>query len=743
MILSIGFASQLPSLRFNHSISAFFPQNSQETLFFDEYKSIFGNDNDQILLSLRAPSSVFDSTFIHAARHFQGQLGSLPGITEIYSPFNIPRYVRSSFRGDLKQRTWIGPSGPYAEDSTRIFDSGYGPEIFFSKDKQSVFFWVFHEPEGNSLSCLSMSQKVDSLLETVSFAEVHSVGKCLNQSLYINTLEQESLLFTSLAVLLIALLLWWTFRSLAGVLIPLIMIGLTVLWTVGLMIWMGESLNLVSHILPVILMVISMSDVVHLRTHYLSLSPTYDNRIESFRHSVRTIGKATLFTSLTTAVGFLTLTTSSFRPVVELGMYASIGLAFALILTYAVSGSLIIIGKSTPSSLPATTRLLDQFLTWCYRQVEEKPRTILISSGVLLILGLSGSFQLEVNNYLLDDLDPAHPHQLDFRYFETEHGGPRPIEISISTTKDSFLTVSQVEEIRMVREFLESDWKADILLSPDLVILQANQIYHFGRKSGKKLPEDQDRIDELMFGMLDSGYKILGQTWMSEDRTRARLSGRIGDVGSKVFRQMEERFEQFLQTDLPHSSLEFQITGTSYLMDLNTSFLAENILYGLAAALLFIAILFAYQLRSWPMVVISLIVNILPLLVLGGMMGWIGMDLKISTSFVFVVAFGIAVDDSIHFLSRLRQELMIHPMNTAIHQAFFHSGKAILLTTLILLGGFLTFCFSDFLGTFYFGVLIGTSLVLALLADLLLLPVLLFFVFPLTSDRERSSSLSA
>lgn len=725
IVLSLGFATQLPQLAFNHSISAFFPQNAPETLYFDDYKSTFGSDNDQILISLRAPEAVFDSLFVASSRHFQDRLAAIPGITEIYSPFSIPRYVRSSFRGTLREREWIGDGSQLKEDSLLVFDSGYGPEAFFSKDRRSVFFWVMHEEEGDSLSCVDLSHQVDSLLATITFAEVHSAGKCLNQSLYVETLKWESITFTSLAVLFIALVLWMTFRSLSGILIPLIIIGLTVLWTVGLMIWMGETLNLISHILPVILMVISMSDVVHLRTHYLTLSPRYDNRIESLKHSVRTIGKATLFTSLTTGIGFLTLTTSSFQPVVELGIYASIGLAFALVLTYAVSGSLIVIGKTAPPPLPHSTRLLDQFLEKCYRLVKQKPRMILISSGLLLLLGISGSAQLEVNNFLLDELDPSHPHQLDFRYFEEQYGGTRPIEVSIHAKGDSLLTVNQLQDIQRVRKFLETDWKAEILLSPDLVMTQANQIYQFGRKSGKQLPEDQDRIDELMFGMLDSGYEILGQRWMSQDRNRARISGRIGDVGSKAFRDMELRFDTFLKEQLSTSSLQFQITGTSYLMDLNTYFLAENILYGLAVALLFIAILFAYQLRSWRMVAVSLIVNILPLLVLGGVMGWTGMDLKISTSFVFVVAFGIAVDDSIHFLSRLRQELRIHPMNEAIHQAFFHSGKAILLTTLILLGGFLTFCLSDFLGTFYFGVLIGASLILALLADLLLLPALL------------------
>lgn len=737
-LISAFFVAQLPNLTFDHSITAFFPTESPDRQFFESYKSKFGNDNDHILISVTPEHSLFSSDFLHQINQLEEDLKAIQGVHSTYSPVSIPRPERKGFSRNIAQKKWLSPTSTSRErDSLRLFDSGLGPLSFLSKDRTSFLVLAFHDENPDGATCQEISEAVYSVLEKYKFSEIHSAGKCLNQSLYVETLETESLIFTSLAGFVIIFLLWFTYRNAAGVLIPLGIIGLTVLWTIGFMIWMGESLNLISHILPVILLVIGMSDVIHLRTHYLSQNPFPENRIEAFLYSTRTIGKATVYTSLTTAIGFLTLTTSTFQPVVELGMYASIGLVFALLLTYLVSGSFIVLSPTRPAKTAMIAgESLDLRLEILYRWIQRYPKQIMLSSLVLLCIGISGSVKIDVNNYLLDELKLDHPHQLDFRYFADQYGGARPVEIQLTAQPgDTLFTVAHLEEIAQVSDFLQRTWKADIFLSPDLIFTTANQIYGFGRKSFQKLPATQDRLDELMIGIMDSDYEIQERKWLTQDRLTSRIQARMEDVGSHQMEILTAQFSSFIQDSLPDRQLEYQITGTAYLMDQNSSSLAENVVFGLAIALIFIGILFAALMKSWRMVAISIIVNVFPLLVMAGIMGWAGIDLKISTSFVFVVAFGIAVDDSFHFLARLRQELKLHPIDVAVQHSFLHSGKAILLTTIILLGGFLTFCLSGFLGTFYFGVLISSTLLLALLADLILLPTLILIFIP-TSDTK-------
>jgi predicted RND superfamily exporter protein len=212
---------------------------------------------------------------------------------------------------------------------------------------------------------------------------------------------------------------------------------------------------------------------------------------------------------------------------------------------------------------------------------------------------------------------------------------------------------------------------------------------------------------------------------VTEDQRQARMRAQIPDWGSYIIEQKNEAFYQFLEQELPNRQLTYTITGTPHLIDLNNRFLAQNVLKGLLIALLVIALIFAVLFRSARLMLITLVPNVLPLVFIGGLMGFMGIDLKISTSIIFIIAFGIAVDDSIHFLSRFQREYKRQPLLDAVRTTYLTTGKAIVVTSLILLGGFMSFCLSGFEGTFYVGLLVSITLLVALIADLTILPVLL------------------
>ena len=186
-------------------------------------------------------------------------------------------------------------------------------------------------------------------------------------------------------------------------------------------------------------------------------------------------------------------------------------------------------------------------------------------------------------------------------------------------------------------------------------------------------------------------------------------------------------FVSFFESNMDTDLFEYQITGTATLVDLNTVFVSDNVIEGLLIAFIIIGCIIGIMFGSIKMAFISLLPNVFPLLVTGGIMGFFGIDLKMSTSLIFIISFGIAVDDSIHFLSRFKQELAKNKelsTSSALKQTFLGTGKAIVITSLIISGGFLSLCFSSFLGTFYIGILICSTLIAALFADLFLLPAL-------------------
>jgi uncharacterized protein len=219
------------------------------------------------------------------------------------------------------------------------------------------------------------------------------------------------------------------------------------------------------------------------------------------------------------------------------------------------------------------------------------------------------------------------------------------------------------------------------------------------------------------------------QLFVNEEMHMARVQGKVGDLGAREFEQRNEKLMS-VYGELENPKFDIRVTGTATLIDLNNAYLATDMTIGLIIAFLVVAIIMGLMFKSVKMVLICLIPNILPLLMIAGIMGAMGIDLKVSTSIIFTIAFGIAVDDTIHFMSKLRLELgKGKSLLYALKRTYISTGKAIIITSIILSGGFFTLVFSSFLGTFYVGLLISLTLLFAVLADLTLLPVLILLFF--------------
>ncbi len=201
-------------------------------------------------------------------------------------------------------------------------------------------------------------------------------------------------------------------------------------------------------------------------------------------------------------------------------------------------------------------------------------------------------------------------------------------------------------------------------------------------------------------------------------------------MGSIAVSEHNKHLLNYIDKNINKKLLSFEITGAAHLMDRNNEYMVNNMTQGFIFSLIVIAILTFFLHRSWRMVLVFILPNVIPLVIIGGIMGFMGIELKAATSLVFSIAFGIATDDTIHFISRLKIELGYgKSLIYAFKRTYFETGKPIILTTFILLGGFMSLMISDFQSTFYFGFLICITVIIAVLADIFLLPVLLFMIY--------------
>lgn len=753
-LITLVLGYPLQYLQFSYDAEDFFPLNSNETHFFEEFRGYFGNDDDYILIGIRHSKSIFQQVFLEEIDRLTQEIEVLEGVEKVQSISNAKELRRSSFYHKLLKIPYLHIDAPekYAEDSSRIYRSALLPDFLVSKDGHSTMLYIENASLMEHLDCRKLTEKLNQTLERFSFHEVHIAGRCTGQTAYIDLIQKEVQVFITFAVLVIILVLWFTYRSFWGIVLPLSVVGLTVLWTVGIMVWTGKPFDLISNVIPTILMIIGVADVIHLLTHYQHLQSSdseiltshFPNDFRLLQQAMKEVGLATLLTTFTTSIGFLTLATSSFKPLVELGLYSTIGLFIALVLTYTLIPALLVLLESKGvflhrwnvaqreenSAQTGTSKMLSRLdLEGAFDWTMRHPKGILWGAFLLIVCAIIGATQIKVNNYIMEDLKKDHPQRQDFTFFEEAFGGARAFEMMVSlkdtSGEASIFDFEILAELEQVDRFLVDKYGVKNLISPVVLVESSNQIYQHGRLEYYHLPPTPKQTDVITKRLRQYAADVQLYRVVDSTQTLTHISGKIPDWGSYLVRQKNADLEAFIASELEGSRLEYRITGSGHLIDLNNSLLAENVLLGLLIAIGMIGILFAFLLPSVRLLWLVLIPNILPLLIVAGIMGFTGIDLKISTSIIFIIAFGIAVDDSIHFLSRFRREVQQHSVIEAVRRTYLTTGKAILVTSLILAAGFSTLCISDFLGTFYMGLLIALTLLVALLADLLLLPVLL------------------
>jgi len=488
-------------------------------------------------------------------------------------------------------------------------------------------------------------------------------------------------------------------------------------------------MNFVSNIIPTILMIIGISNVIHLFTKYRLQIKKGHEKMDALRTAVKEVGFATIFTSLSTIISFLTLTTSNVDPLIKLGMYAALGLAFAFLLTYSLFPAMLILYRPAYDLAPEKMREFWQPLLFrLYKWVIKHPKYIIAATILLTVISLMGASLLKINNHLVQDLKSIDPQRIATGFFEEQFSGTRQYELSIQL-KDQEKSVFDREvllELEKLENFLTNSLDNNFWFSPVSLIKASNRIDHGGNEKYYTIPKSQRKINKLKREITKNSKRSTFPKVYTEDEKSARFTGKIADIGSFVSRQKNEQLENFVEQELDNDLLDVRITGSIHLGDWNGYNVTFNVIYGLLFCLGFIMLLIGYLFGSVNMALITLVANILPLIFIAGLMGFMGIDIKIPTAVIYIIAFGIAVDDSIHFLSKFKLELNKgKTIKEAIRNTYLTTGKAIIVTSLILSGGFLTLALSNFTGTYYIGLFTSLCLLFAVLADLVLLPVLI------------------
>lgn len=730
-LITIFFSYTATTLEFNYDFESYFPVNDPDLNYYQEFMENFPSDNDYLLIAIENRGGIFDSEFLADAYEFTNLLDTVNLINQTVSALSMGVPVMGPLGPVQLPYFHIKDTSRYKQDSIRIWKSDLILNNLVSSNGKALAFLINHKAYITKAESDQLVESVNAILKQFPFDNVRMAGKANAQQVYIEKTKKELLVFVSASVVLVIALLTMFYRSWWGVLIPLLVVLIGIIWTFGFMGATGKKIDILMVLLPTILFVVGMSDVVHIISKYLEELRIGKNKIAALWVTVREIGLATFLTSITTAIGFFTLLTARIIPIREFGVYTGLGVFFAYITAFTLLPAILLFLKKPAISRQQQNRKKwNQVLGSMMILVSRKRWIVVVVSGIIVLISGIGISLIKINTYLVEGLPSDDPLKQDFIFFDEKFGGSRPFELALELEDSAnFFDYEIIKQINSIEEFIVNTYQAGNIFSPATVVKTINQAIHTGNPDYFTIPDEEDYNDVIRYLKMAQNSGPI-QNVIAKEANIARISGKIPDMGSFLALQKNDSLIRFSEKILNDSPLSIRITGTSLLLDNNNLYLSKGMISGLSIAFLVIALITALMFKSIRMILIVLIPNVIPLLMVAGIMGFFNIPLQLGTSIIFTIAFGIAVDDTIHFTSKLRIELgKGKSLMYALKRTYLSTGKAIIVTTIILSGGFLTLLLSSFTGTFYTGLLVSITLILAVVSDLTLMPALLVLFF--------------
>lgn len=577
---------------------------------------------------------------------------------------------------------------------------------------------------------------IDSVNEiTSSYSgkyQFHKSGIPYFRNQYVNLLNSEIVMYIAISSFLIIFLLWYLYRSIWGVLFPMIIVWTTLLFTVAIIHLTGGYLEIMSSTIAPILLCVGVADAIHMISKFDDARENGLDKRKSIIQMLQTLGSATFLTSITTAIGFATLLSSTVVPMQKFGAYTALGVLIAYVVTiFFLPVALIKSKKGRVFNEKSSSFYLG--LNSTLNKISSLNRhhypKVLIAGVVITLIFIAGIRTVDVNGKIFDDVNEDTELMQDSRFFEDNLAPQFPMEFLINTGEpEKVLTKEFLQRIDQFEEYLLEFDEFHRTVSLNTLVKEVHHVFEDDKNNGKTLPNTDQSIAQYVFLLEINNAEELTRL-VDFDYQTARVTAFTEDTGSKRINEIRAEITEYLDKNFQDESVT--VTGTTILSADLTDKIVYSLAWSIILAVIAISLIMTLLFKNVKMVIISLVPNIIPLLIVAGIMGFLNIDIKPSTAVIFTIALGIAVDDSIHYLARFRMEyLQSGNMESALYTTTIRTGRAIVITSLILIAGFGTLISSAFTSTAMMGVLVCSTIFSALIADLFILPSLFYWLKP-------------
>ncbi len=728
-------------VQLSYDFTSAIPTDNPKYVAYQKFRSQFGEDGNLMVIGVQT-KQFFEDGFFNDYASLVASLEKINGVENVIAVPTAITLIKDTTTNKLKVQK-IAESTPNVNAFQRSFENLPFYQGLLYNPKTHSYLMGIHINKG-----VLNSKNRDGVVNEISaacndFAQLHKINFHYSGLPFIRTqmatrVSAEMKLFLLLSFVLTAGILALFFRSFSTVIASVLVVATGVTWSLATIVLLGYKITLLTALIPPLIVVIGIPNCVYLLNKYHAEYHRHGNKMKALLRSVDRMGIVTFFTNLTAAIGFGVFFFTKSAILKEFGLVAGINILAVFIVSLIFIPALF---SFLPPPRVAQTRylennfinrLLETLVNWVFHH---RP---LIYAATLLISAVSlwGVFRLHSEAHIVDDLPKHDVVYKDLQFFEKNFGGVMPLEIVVDTRKkNGAVSLPVMEKIDALSREMQAYPAIGHILSITEGVKFARQAYYDGDSTSYGLPNmfDGAFIQPYLRSKNTGGNNMFGRllnSFIDSTKQQTRVSVQMADVGSKKLPELLEKIIPATNKLFDSSRYDVTFTGTSIVFLEGSRFIINSLRDSISLAFLMIFGCMLLLFRSWKILLISMVTNLVPLLITAGIMGWAGIAIKPSTVLVFSIALGITIDVTIRFLVNFKQELLLHDQDIAatVKQTIQDTGLSIIYTSFILIAGFGVFMLSAFDGTKALGYLTSLTLFLAMIFNLTLQPALLLWI---------------
>jgi predicted RND superfamily exporter protein len=747
ILLTGFFLMKMQGLKFDGSVEVWFVKDDPAMERLNKFKNTFSNDHFvYILIDM---GDFFQPEAIQCIGRLAAELEEKVPYLKNMTWLGNAEYIESTQEGvevvKLFEEIPDDPDEIVRRKNKALSEPDF-VDRFISKDGKTtaILLEMDRYPDDKMAPQEEIPPVVYEILNKPDYngLKVHVVGEPIFEYNHNKIAVKETPFFFGLCILIQMGLLAWLGRGVRGVVVPLVVVILSVLWTFGIIGVLGFDLNTMIIGLPVLLICVGIGDAMHIITEFNDHRDHGCSRREAIINSITMAGMPCLLTSLTTAAAFFSFVSVSITPFRQMGMYLPFGVITALLLSLLLVPFFYSFGKKTLKKGADFTKprndLFDRFLGLIYRIDVTYPKTIVVLFAVLFTLAVIGCFNVEVESNMAKLLTNKVPIRRAMDYVDSKMGGSMGLEIMLDTgVSDGVKHIDFIKKMDEMETFVDEHPLTTNTASILDVMKKMRRALHGNNEAYYALPDSTKAVSQYLFMYeMSGGYQL--DKLVSFDYDIARLNVKTRSLDTRDTRQLMADVKEFAAMTFG-GSVRVDPTGSMDAIKSLNDRMASGQKISFCVAFGVILLIMTLVLRSFKLGLISMIPNIFPVFMVLGFLGYAGMYMAMVLMSVSAMIIGVAVDDSIHFFVRYRREFKrLGRYNEALKATLVTVGRPICFTTITLTLGFSVLMLSNMTGWIRIGALSGFAFTWALLADLFLAPSILLLIKPLGPERKEN-----